>query len=74
MKFLLFLAVYLPLFFIAYLCMTWRKNTLHIKYEYADFNPTLFAALAVPPIAIVFALAEICAYKMGIREAGEHAV
>lgn len=75
MGFWIFLAIYLPLFFLAYLCMAWRQKVLNIKYETnVDFNPTLFAALFVPPIAIVFALAEIVAAKLGIREVGAHAV
>lgn len=75
MSFWVFLAIYLPLFFVAYLCMTWRQKVLSIHYDAShDFNPTLFAALLVPPIAIVFALAEILAVKLGIREVGEHAV
>lgn len=74
MKAFIIIGCYLVFFFIAYLCMLWRQKACGIKYDATDFNPTLFAALFVPPLAIVFAFAEITAHKLHIKGEGEYAI
>lgn len=69
-----FLLIWAPLFFLAYLSMRWRQRVLGIRYGDVDFDPTLPAALFVPPVAILFALADITCSKLGLRGEGERAI
>lgn len=62
------------LFPISYLCMLWREKVGEIIYDRRDFRPTLFVSLLAPPIGIVFALAEVAAFKMGLKQKGDYAV
>lgn len=62
-----FFAVYLPLFFVAYLCMLWREKVCDVHYGPTEFNTSIFLALFIPPLAITFALAEVLGTKMNIR-------
>lgn len=62
------------LFPISYLLMLAREKIGGIVYDRVDFRPTLFVSLIAPPIGIVFALAEIAAFKLGLKQKGDHAV
>lgn len=70
----LYIILWAVLFFICYVCMAWRETVCSIHYDSIDFKPKLFVSLFVPPIGIVFALAEVAIYKMGLKEKGAHAV
>lgn len=69
--FLLWFGVLFPT---SYLLMLAREKVGGIVYDGCDFRPTLFVSLLAPPIGIVFALAEIAAFKLGLKDEGEHAV
>lgn len=74
MCFSIFIAIWLPLFFISYICMRWRQKVMGLQYDSHEMDPALLASLIVPPFAMVFALADIISFKLGFRQKGDHAV
>lgn len=66
--------IWAVLFIASYLMMCWRVKLLHLVYDATDTNPTLIVSLVVPPIGIVFALADIVAFKLGLRKPGDFTV
>lgn len=70
MSFLAVVLLWGVLFFASYLLMCLRRKTLQLTYGRYDCDPTLLVSMAVPPIGILFALADIAAFKMGLRQPG----
>lgn len=62
--------LYAMLFFASYLCMSLRRKTLYLTYGRYECDPTLLVSVVCPMFGIIFALADIAAYKMGLREPG----
>lgn len=71
MPFIGYALIWAVLFTISYLMMCWRAKLLHLVYDASDFNPTLIVSLVVPVVGIVFALADIAAFKLGFRKPGD---
>ena len=71
MPFIVYALIWAVLFTASYLTMCWRAKLLHLVYDASDFNPTLIVSLIVPPIGIIFALADIAAFKLGLRKSGD---
>lgn len=62
--------LYVILFFAAYLLMSLRRKVLQLTYGPYDCDPTLLLSSCLPPFAIVFALADLAAYSLGLRAPG----
>ena len=60
------------LFLPCYLLMCLRRKALELTYDRYDCDPTLIVSLLVPPIGIIFAVADLAAFSMGLREKGTY--
>lgn len=65
-----FILLYTALFFGSYLLMSLRRKVLHLTYGHCDCDPTMAVSFIVPAIGIIFATAELAAYKLGLRAPG----
>lgn len=66
----LIVVLYIILFFTSYLLMSLRRKVLNLTYGPMDCDPTLFLSAACPPFGILFALADLLAYSLGLRQPG----
>lgn len=62
------------LFFLCYISMRCRQHVCHIDYGNYDFDPTVLVSLFLPPVGILFSLAEIACVTIGIKEKGQRAI